>query len=382
MGARILFSFTISIISLVLIVILLTKNKQVTARFLVIPLLVLTATNFLFFLFESKLMLNVPFLFRIGPLLSFIMAPSICLYLQHELKGKNRITVTDSLHLIPCLVFFADYFPFYMSSNEYKRNILTQMYQDVNTAGLFQEGWFLPPGIHDFLRHAIALAYILFMVDMVNRYKKDKANQRSAWKLLEWIKVLLFFFFILTIAGLFNYLFLSTHFLWAAIVWEPTIISLLLYIFLVFNPDILYGSYLIAITDDNDKKKLVALPEDLADLVRINLNKFVTSQQFLNKNIRIKDVADGIGVRPYILSTFIYQTYEMHFNDFINMNRINFVKRRIKSKEWNAYTLEAIAEKAGFTNRTTFLTSFKKFTNMTPTFYIHLITQEGDDFTG
>ncbi len=253
------------------------------------------------------------------------------------------------------------------------------IYQDINVAGLFREGWFLPPGIHDFLRHAIALGYILLMVGMLNHYKREKANQRSTWKLIEWIRVLLFFFFIMTVAGLFNYLFLNTYYLWSAIVWESTIISLFLCIFLVFNPDILYGSYLIAITDENDKKKQVALPDDLSDLVRLNLNKFVTTQQFLNKNIRIKDVADGIGVRPYILSTYIHQVYEMHFNDFINLNRINFVKMRIKSKDWNAYTLEAIAEKAGFTNRTTFLTAFKKFTNMTPTFYMHLIHAEGRD---
>jgi AraC-like DNA-binding protein len=60
----------------------------------------------------------------------------------------------------------------------------------------------------------------------------------------------------------------------------------------------------------------------------------------------------------------------MHFNDVINLHRIKYIEEGLTTKKWETLTLEAIAGKAGFNNRITFLTAFKKFTGITPTQYI------------
>ena len=60
----------------------------------------------------------------------------------------------------------------------------------------------------------------------------------------------------------------------------------------------------------------------------------------------------------------------MHFNDVINLHRIKYIEDGLANNKWESLTLEAIAEKAGFNNRITFLTAFKKFTGATPTQYI------------
>ena len=60
----------------------------------------------------------------------------------------------------------------------------------------------------------------------------------------------------------------------------------------------------------------------------------------------------------------------MHFNDLINQHRIKYIEDGLTNKKWESLTLEAIAGKAGFNNRITFLTAFKKFTGTTPTQYI------------
>ena len=60
----------------------------------------------------------------------------------------------------------------------------------------------------------------------------------------------------------------------------------------------------------------------------------------------------------------------MHFNDVINLHRIKYIEEGLTNKEWETLTLEAIAGKAGFNNRITFLSAFKKFTGITPTQYI------------
>ena len=95
-----------------------------------------------------------------------------------------------------------------------------------------------------------------------------------------------------------------------------------------------------------------------------------TKEFYLNSDVDRKEVARYLKVEPHIFSAFISQAYEANFNDVINRYRIKYVEEGLKNERWNELTLEAIAEKAGFNNRVTFLTAFKKFTGTTPTQYI------------
>jgi YesN/AraC family two-component response regulator len=81
-------------------------------------------------------------------------------------------------------------------------------------------------------------------------------------------------------------------------------------------------------------------------------------------------VANYLNIQPHIFSAFVSQAYHANFNDVINGYRIKYIEEGLKNEKWNELTLEAIAEKAGFNNRVTFLTAFKKFTGTTPTQYI------------
>ena len=98
--------------------------------------------------------------------------------------------------------------------------------------------------------------------------------------------------------------------------------------------------------------------------------KYADKEFYLNRDVDRKEVARYLNIQPHIFSTFISQAYEANFNDVINRYRIKYVEEGLKNEKWNELTLEAIAEKAGFNNRVTFLTAFKKFTGTTPTQYI------------
>ena len=97
---------------------------------------------------------------------------------------------------------------------------------------------------------------------------------------------------------------------------------------------------------------------------------YITKQYYLHQHTNLKQVATELKTQPYVLSTFINHVYRMHFNDVINLHRIKYIEDGLTNKKWESLTLEAIAGKAGFNNRITFLTAFKKFTGITPTQYL------------
>ena len=59
-----------------------------------------------------------------------------------------------------------------------------------------------------------------------------------------------------------------------------------------------------------------------------------------------------------------------NFNDFINYYRVAYIVDRIKAGDLKNYTLYALASKAGFSNKTSFVNAFKKVHNCTPSQYL------------
>jgi AraC-like DNA-binding protein len=63
----------------------------------------------------------------------------------------------------------------------------------------------------------------------------------------------------------------------------------------------------------------------------------------------------------------------MNFNDFVNRYRVSFFKDLIRKSEYHQWTLEAIANKAGFNSRTTFIRAFTKFADCSPSEYLRYV---------
>jgi len=142
------------------------------------------------------------------------------------------------------------------------------------------------------------------------------------------------------------------------------------------EPYLLYGRYFNATysgNENNKKHKQLNLPEERVRELHQLFENYITKQYFLQQHTSLKHVADHLRTQPYVLSAFINQVYHMHFNDVINLHRVKYIEDGLTNKKWESLTLEAIARKAGFNNRITFLTAFKKFTGLTPTQYIKKI---------
>ena len=67
------------------------------------------------------------------------------------------------------------------------------------------------------------------------------------------------------------------------------------------------------------------------------------------------------------LSLYIHESYGASFSEYINRLRVEKVKTMILNTEQEQYTLLALAEKAGFSSKSSFNAVFKRVTGFTPT---------------
>lgn len=90
---------------------------------------------------------------------------------------------------------------------------------------------------------------------------------------------------------------------------------------------------------------------------------------FVNKNLKVVDVAVLVNTTEKELSQYIHETFGVSFSTYINQLRVKKVKALLKEEAQEKYTLLAIAEDAGFSSKSSFNAVFKKITGVTPTQY-------------
>ncbi|NQY30498.1 MAG: AraC family transcriptional regulator [Flavobacteriaceae bacterium] len=59
-----------------------------------------------------------------------------------------------------------------------------------------------------------------------------------------------------------------------------------------------------------------------------------------------------------------------NYNNFVNEYRVNEARKLLTEKENWSFTIEFIASKVGFKSKSTFNIAFKKFTGITPSYFL------------
>ncbi|MEM7087707.1 MAG: helix-turn-helix domain-containing protein [Bacteroidota bacterium] len=94
-----------------------------------------------------------------------------------------------------------------------------------------------------------------------------------------------------------------------------------------------------------------------------------TDRIFLNKNLRLVDLAHKTNATEHQLSQVLSEHFGMNFPEFINSYRIDMAKQLVIDPNFNHYTIDAIAQEVGFKSKSSFYQSFKKFVGTTPSSY-------------
>ncbi|UOQ51543.1 helix-turn-helix domain-containing protein [Hymenobacter cellulosivorans] len=117
-----------------------------------------------------------------------------------------------------------------------------------------------------------------------------------------------------------------------------------------------------------------AMSEPAADQARQALihrlrAHMVQAEPYLNPDLTVQDLARQLQLPARELSVLINHHLDQHFFDFVNEYRINKAKHLLKDPSQGKLTVLEILYAVGFNSKSSFNTSFKKQTGLTPTQY-------------
>lgn len=372
---------------LVVLIMLFRRGYRVKGGgLLLFSFLIILYPLFIVHLYSTGNIYHYPHFLRTSVPISLLYMPTMYLYVQTLVTGRS-LRWTDAFHLLPALLFVIDFLPFYTLPADVKQQtVLGNKYW--NQLIRFDEGWLLPAYWHHYIRSTQVFIYWLLEVQVLYGLsgvrKTDFLPKNRAW--FNWMVNLTSLQAIAFVPAVGVTLFhwdTATIKLWYDL--SLTLMALLTCFTLMLRPEILYGLQDIVEPAPNGpvsaaqpgglvtstEKLEHYIPQSLVSVYDRQIREFMQAQEaFLRPGYTIREMAENTGIPLHHLSAVINRHYGYHFNEYINHWRVDYLKQRLDKNEWKHKTLEALAQESGFTNRTSFITAFKKYCGTTPSDYI------------
>lgn len=235
----------------------------------------------------------------------------------------------------------------------------------------------------------IILEVILVLVAAcvrIIKYREIIGNYFSGQQKISSSKPILLIFAVITYIGLASFDFIASKpAVDMALMWANTILYMSFAI-VVLNLQVTYietspafspsmsdepsdvGAQLDENTSGEDVRPAAAESDNAADrryvedIVRVWSGR--DDKPYLKDGITLGSAAAQMGISPRFLSSYINDIYEVNFNTWINMLRIDFVKAELK--KGTAMTMSELALKAGFSELAAMSRIFKRLEGETP----------------
>jgi AraC-like DNA-binding protein len=97
---------------------------------------------------------------------------------------------------------------------------------------------------------------------------------------------------------------------------------------------------------------------------------FFSNHYYLRQEANMEDFALKLNVSKNQLSDFLKNEIKENFTDLLNKNRVEYLQELLKAKKYESFTIEALSEMCGFSNRRSMYNAFNKYVGVTPTEFI------------
>lgn len=317
-----------------------------------------------------------------GPLLYF--------YTKTLLTDKKAFNNwKDYLHFIPALVNLVAIAPYIIIPFEEKEEIAAQIITNFETIKNIQVNWLYPPLVGFMIRPLLLLAYgtVLFF-QLLNFNPKKETLDRIPAQQYSVVKKWILSLNIISCTAAAGFLMITLNLLEQGISravinampihFGVGIIFGMLPIVLYLFPKIVYGMPISApkekpltATPHKTKKIPIETDEDpflpLATDILAYLEK---EKPFVNTAFSMSHIAVIFNVPQHHVAYCFNQVLNIKFSNLRNEYRVKHAKELLDQGFSETLSIDGIGIKAGFNNRTSFYSSFKTITGITPSEYL------------
>jgi AraC-like DNA-binding protein len=344
------------------------RNPQIADRILA-TWLFLIAFEMIFALVNETVLPLYEFVF-----IPFTYGPLLYLYVKFLTTENLKFKWTYWLHLIPFIAVFISAIVFH------GRPV-------IKLDNFFEPDAFLSFRLIYGLSFFISITtYSIIAFVLIRRHEqnvKELFSYTSARITLSWLKVISILFYVtyvlVFIVGV--YVIFKKE-----LPYDPTIVSYFGLTFFAFafssygikQPGIFNELYAerkiknrkIDLNERDAKYERSGLKDSDAEKYLNKLLKYMeTKRPYLDVDLTIQDVAESLNIPRHYLTQVINEKLNKNFYQFINEYRVEEVKNLLKDKDYQKYTMTAIAYEAGFNSKSSFNNVFKEITGMTPSQY-------------
>lgn len=339
-----------------------------------------------YLLLISELILTVPYLYKTFAPFNLLIPPLGYLYIRAVVQNERKIKWNDFFHFVPFLIFVVSYTPFYLMPINEKLEIVNAVLTNRSQNITSQDG-IIPEAGYYLARFIQSVVYVYFQWSLISNAEKQTTvtfaipHKASVIKWLKFFTFMPMIAFLAIIAIVLVVMNSAGNAKGGSTNSYSLIVSMSIFsfsVYLLLNPRLLYG---IPFTGNFEvakkvNKELVNSEQDFGDIyakdIQIIEDAFKKDKIFLTPNLNINLLSVQIGIPARDLSFIINNHYKSRFTDFINKYRIGYVVEKLEQGWLDQFTLQALSTTAGFVNKATFNTAFKKHVGLTPSEYIQL----------
>ncbi|MDI1323052.1 MAG: AraC family transcriptional regulator [Algoriphagus sp.] len=344
------------------------SNQLIGASFIF-----LTLASLLAWFISSGLMIHFPNLYRTGNIFALLYIPMVYLYIRKIVK-EEPIGWIDLLQLIPALIYVIDFTPVFLLSYDEKLDLIRKEINNSLEFMAFNQSQFFPKNFWVSFRTLMILVYWLLSVNLLVKYQSKIAdiNRFFGKEWVIWMKIYLFFQLLLVLPILILFFSVSPTLYYDLIHIPSALLIASSGVAILFFPKVLYGmnefEYLLDSQEEKEtEEEQPQLSVEKIAEIKEKLIVLEAGKKFYQaKGYAIRDLAKDTGIPSYLLTIYINRVLETNFSDFINERRIEECARLMEEGSFTHFTLEGLAETCGFSNRNSFLNSFKKYKGITP----------------
>lgn len=343
------------------------KYRNKSSRYLALLIICFSYNNLQFYLSDVGLLSGT----KMYQTLYIPMGPLIPIFIYfYVLEFTESFKLKASVKLllfVPFVIFFGNvllYKVWHLISpvNE----ILFQKFKFVNNIqSVFSLGYTLL---------LIAVSY----VHVIRNEKKQPKTLTHISKNFNWLKKTLLILFGLSLFwsfALVKYLTDATYMIYFNILW----LGLSFAIYWLGH----LGIYKYGIQEERKKIRRFSSQQHTYSITDKQKNEHIAAletlmiheRKFLDPTISLETMANELNISKGHLSRVVNTELQTSFSDYINTLRVEQAKSYLINPEFSNYTLVAIGLEAGFNSKSTFNSTFKKVTGLTPSQYKNTYTK-------